>query len=75
MMDQNVQAIQRDKLGYFKRLRISLHEARMAFRQGGIKGILKTYGWKAFAIFFVFYLVRDVILYILIPYLVARHFM
>jgi hypothetical protein len=31
-------------------------------------------GWKTLAAIFVFYLVRDVIIYILIPYFVAKGF-
>ncbi len=36
-------------------------------RQLGWKGLLGKRGWKLVLLFFVFYLVRDVVLYILIP--------
>jgi hypothetical protein len=36
-------------------------------RRYGWKGLLKREGWKPFAIFVVFYLIRDLILYVLIP--------
>ena len=40
----------------------------------GWKGLLKKHGWKAFAAFFVFYLVRDLILYVAIPLGLAKYF-
>jgi len=42
------------------------------FRKDGFKGVLKEGGWKIFFYFFMFYLIRDSILYILIPYLVVK---
>jgi predicted MFS family arabinose efflux permease len=49
-----------------------VREATLTFRQGGLRGTLQRYGWKLFAGFFLFYLVRDVTLYIVLPYLAAR---
>lgn len=49
-----------------------LREATLTFRKGGLRGTLDRYGWKLFAAFFLFYLVRDVALYIVLPYLAAR---
>jgi len=49
-----------------------VREATLTFRQGGFRGTLQRYGWKLFAGFFLFYLVRDVTLYIVLPYLAAR---
>jgi len=49
-----------------------VREATLVFREGGFRGTLRRYGWKLFAGFFLFYLVRDVTLYILLPYLAAR---
>ena len=43
---------------------------RQNLRQAG--KLLKEAGWKVFALIFVFYLIRDIILYILIQYLVAK---
>lgn len=42
------------------------------FKQDGIKGVLKEGGWKIVVYFFLFYLVRDTILYIIIPYLFLK---
>jgi len=49
-----------------------VREATLTFRQGGFRGTLKRYGWTLFAGFFLFYLVRDATLYLLLPYLAAR---
>jgi hypothetical protein len=38
----------------------------------GIKGFIKEKGWKILLAIFLFYLVRDTILYIIIPVLIAR---
>jgi len=51
-----------------------LRPVRQVFRTQGFRGIIRTYGWKAFLGFFCYYLVRDSILYLLIPYLVAKGF-
>jgi hypothetical protein len=45
-----------------------------AYKKGGIKGLLKKKGWSVLAAFFLFYLVRDTLLYILIPWLGYKHF-
>jgi len=50
----------RAPLAYIRRLRDDR-------RRYGWKGLLKREGWKPLAIFVVFYLIRDLILYVLIP--------
>lgn len=52
--------------------RTFVREATLTFRASGFRGLLKVYGWKLFAAFVLFYLVRDVTLYIVVPYLAAR---
>ena len=54
--------------------RQAIQECRKTFKQGGFKAVIRRYGWKIFAVFFVYYLVRDVTLYILIPYFIAKSF-
>lgn len=49
-----------------------LIEARTVFREKGLKGVIKRFGWKFFAIFFIYYLVRDVTLYIILPWYLAQ---
>ncbi len=60
--------------GPLNRLRRASQEVRTTFREVGFKGVLRRYGWKIFALFFVYYLVRDLTLYIAIPWLIANHF-
>jgi hypothetical protein len=59
---------QRGRLGFHRWIR----EATTTFRKAGLKGVLSTYGIKLLAAFVLFYLVRDVALYIVLPYLAAR---
>ena len=42
------------------------------FKKDGFKGILKEGGWKILIYFFLYYLIRDTILYIIIPYLIVK---
>ena len=42
------------------------------YRKGGFRGVVKKGGWKLLFYFFIFYLIRDTILYILIPYVVGK---
>lgn len=49
-----------------------LRHATATFRNEGFRGTLRAYGWKLFAAFVLFYLIRDVTLYIVLPYLAAR---
>tara|TARA_B100001115_G_scaffold166308_1_gene144487 strand:+ start:246 stop:392 length:147 start_codon:yes stop_codon:yes gene_type:complete len=39
-----------------------------AYKKGGVKGLLTQKGWKVIVAFFLFYLVRDSLLYIIIPW-------
>ncbi len=41
-------------------------------REEGVTATLKSVGWKVGAVIFAYYLVRDITLYILIPWWVAR---
>lgn len=49
-----------------------LKEAVAEFRTAGIGGLVKRYGWKLVAVFVTFYLIRDVTLYLLLPWLAAK---
>jgi hypothetical protein len=44
-----------------------------AYQRGGVKELLTEKGWKVLLAFFLFYLIRDSILYILIPWLGYTH--
>ena len=58
--------IQKNSL--FKKLK----EYRQVIVEKGFKGFIKIYGWKLVVVVFLYYLIRDSILYILIPYLFAK---
>ena len=47
-------------------------EYRRVFKDQGFKGLIKKYGWKLVLAVFMFYLIRDSILYLLLPYLIAK---
>ena len=49
-----------------------LKELRKDLREKGPKQFIKDVGWKVALAIFMYYLIRDSILYILIPYLIAR---
>lgn len=51
---------------------LRIAEAVVVLRAGGVKGLVRTYGWKLVAAVVVYYLVRDITLYILLPWLVAE---
>jgi hypothetical protein len=40
-------------------------------KERGFKGFIKEKGWKILIVFFLFYLIRDVTLYLIIPYLIV----
>tara|TARA_B100000579_G_scaffold108787_1_gene86719 strand:- start:6129 stop:6326 length:198 start_codon:yes stop_codon:yes gene_type:complete len=42
------------------------------YQEYGFKKTMKKFGWKLFAITFIYYLVRDSILYIIIPYFAMK---
>ena len=44
------------------------------YREGGLIHLLKVKGWVVLVTFFLFYLIRDSVFYILIPYLAYSHF-
>ena len=55
-----------------------LHELRKNAKESGvneaIKIMFKKYGWKVGLAIFMYYLIRDVTLYIILPYLIMRGF-
>jgi len=57
----------------------ALSELRNNARESGIRVAIrimfKKYGWKLGVAIFMYYLIRDVTLYIIIPYLVYKNLM
>lgn len=51
-----------------------LREFKSTFKESGFKGVTQKYGWKLFIFIFVYYLVRDVTLYVVLPYLIFKGF-
>ncbi len=49
-----------------------LSEWNVIRKEGGYKLLIKKKGWVVLFAFFTFYLVRDSILYLLIPYLAIK---
>ena len=49
-----------------------LSEWNVIRQEGGYKLLIKKKGWVVVVAFFTFYLVRDSILYLLIPYLALK---
>ena len=56
----------------WSKLKILLREMKKTWREAGIKGLYKKYGFKLFLAFFCYYLIRDVTIYILIPWWIAK---
>ncbi|MEK7818282.1 MAG: hypothetical protein AAB255_00645 [Bacteroidota bacterium] len=42
------------------------------YRAEGLKGLFRAGGWRLLIAFFFFYLIRDTIIYLIIPYLAVR---
>ncbi len=49
-----------------------LRENIIYFRKNGFKKTLKKLGWKMILLIVLYYLIRDSILYIIIPYFVGK---
>lgn len=49
-------------------------QMKLAWKEAGIKGLYRKYGLKLFLAFFVYYLVRDLIIYIYLPWYFATKF-
>tara|TARA_Y100001954_G_C15772731_1_gene585354 strand:- start:211 stop:393 length:183 start_codon:yes stop_codon:yes gene_type:complete len=47
-------------------------EANEVRKQDGMKGMIKKGGWRLIAAFFIFYLIRDTILYV-IPFMLGAN--
>ena len=62
---------------YAEKTAVQSEAARQKTRRGFLKfpkswGEVKKLGWKFVTAFILFYLIRDTILYIIIPYLIAK---
>jgi hypothetical protein len=51
-----------------------IQEWTTLLRERGLKGFIREKGWKILVAIFIFYLVRDSVVYLLIPFLIAQGF-
>ncbi len=51
-----------------------IQEWTALLRDKGLKGFAREKGWKIVAAIFLFYLVRDSVIYLIIPLLIAQGF-
>ncbi|HEX7674538.1 MAG TPA: hypothetical protein VF412_10210 [Bdellovibrio sp.] len=50
-----------------------LKEIKATYKKSGFRGLRKKYGWKVFAAVIAYYLIRDLTIYVIIPYLIIDH--
>ncbi|HPI41001.1 MAG TPA: hypothetical protein PLJ21_09355 [Pseudobdellovibrionaceae bacterium] len=58
----------------FQEIRKEIKKAKLILKESGLKALFRQYGWKLGIIVFFYYLIRDSLLYIIIPYFVAQKF-
>jgi hypothetical protein len=51
-----------------------IQEWTALLKEKGVKGFIQAKGWKVVAAIFLYYLVRDTILYVIIPVMIAQGF-
>lgn len=56
---------------FFRLYKYYIVDSVLIVKDKGFKELLKQRGWKFFLIIISYYLVRDTLLYIVIPYLIA----
>lgn len=61
-------------LSFLHRFKEFFQQMKITWKSEGFKGLYKKYGFKLFVLFFFYYLIRDSLIYIVIPWLVAKHF-
>lgn len=59
----------------FQQLKKLLSEMKEIWKKDGFKGLYKKYGFKLFIFFIAYYLIRDSLIYIILPWLIAKHFL
>lgn len=48
-------------------------EMKTTWKELGFKGLYKKYGFKLFAAFFIYYLIRDSFIYLILPWFIAKN--
>jgi len=49
-------------------------EIKATFKESGFKGVTRKYGWKLILAVFFYYLIRDLTIYVLVPYMIYKGF-
>jgi hypothetical protein len=60
------------KKNYLVRFKSLYIEMKKTWKETGFKGLYRKYGFKLFFAFLIYYLVRDSILYLILPWLIAQ---
>ncbi len=56
----------------FRFYKVYIIDSIIITKNQGFKQLIKQKGWKIFLIIFLYYLIRDTLLYIVIPFFIAR---
>lgn len=56
----------------FRFYKVYIIDSILITKNQGFKQLIKQKGWKIFLIIFLYYLIRDTLLYIVIPFFIAR---
>lgn len=59
----------------FTQIKMLFSEMKMTWRKSGFKGLYRLYGIKLFVAFFIYYLLRDCLIYLIIPWYVTSQLM
>lgn len=62
-----------ETLSGFARFKVMLLGMRAEWKANGFRAVFRRYGWRMVALVFTYYLIRDVTLYIALPWLIARN--
>lgn len=54
------------------RLKFLFSEMKITWKTSGFKGLHQKYGFKLFLAFLCYYLIRDMTIYVVIPWVVAK---
>lgn len=55
-----------------RQIRMQAQMARRIFKEEGVKALFQRFGWKFVAAVFCYYLIRDLMIYVLLPVLLLK---
>lgn len=56
------------------RIYLEMTTAKQILKTEGLRALFSRYGWKLVFVLFCYYLVRDISLYVILPFLIGRTF-